>query len=82
MTDRPRWWLIGVAALLAALFLYQSIGLVWAIGLFVGSMAALAAYRFYRGRKSVGVRCLTCEETLPSTARECRYCGGTRLQRP
>jgi hypothetical protein len=81
MTDRSRWWLIGVAALMAAVFLYQSIGLAGAIALFAGSIAALVAYRLYRSRKparSAGVRCLTCGETLPSTARACKYCGSTR----
>jgi len=81
MTDKPRWWLIGVAALMAAMFLYQSIGLVGAIVLVVGAVVALAGYRRYRSRrpsKAAAVRCLTCGETLASTARECKYCGSTR----
>jgi len=81
MTDRPRWWLIGVAALLAVVFLYESIGMAGAIALAVGSIAALAVYRFYRSRKPAkpaAIRCLTCGETLPATARQCKYCGSTR----
>ena len=81
MTERPRWWLIGVAALMAAIFLYQSIGLAGAIVLVVGLAAGFAGYRFYRSRhaaKSGVVRCLTCGETLAPTARACKYCGGTR----
>ena len=81
MTDRPQWWLIGVAAFMAAIFLYQSMGPVGAIALAVGSLASFAGYRFYRSRnpaKAPPVRCLTCGETLSSTARECKYCGSAR----
>jgi hypothetical protein len=81
MTDGPRWWLIGVAALMAAIFTYQSIGTVGAAVLAVGAVAGFAGYRFYRSRKSAkgaSVRCLTCGETLASTARECKYCGSAR----
>jgi hypothetical protein len=81
MTDRPRWWLIGVAALMAAIFLYESVGMVGAIVVLAGTIAGAIGYRFYRSRrpaKAGGVRCLTCGETLPSTARECKHCGSTR----
>jgi hypothetical protein len=81
MTDRPRWWLIGVAALMAAIFLYQSIGLKGEIVLVAVTVAGLGGYRWYRSRnpRSAGsVRCLTCGETLASTARECKYCGSAR----
>jgi hypothetical protein len=81
MSEKPRWWLIGVAALLAAIFLYQSTGPVGAVVLVAGSLAAIAGYRWYRSRhpgRAPGVRCLTCGEALASTARECKYCGGTR----
>src|SRR5580698_3671410 len=36
MTDRPRWWLMAVAALMAAIFLYESVGLVGVALLVVG----------------------------------------------
>ena len=81
MTDRPRWWLIGVAAVMAAIFLYQSMGQEGTIVLCVGAMAGFAGYRLYRSRrpaKGPSVRCLTCGETLASTARECKYCGSAR----
>jgi hypothetical protein len=81
MSERPRWWLIGVAALLAAIFVYQSIGPVGAAVLAAGSLAGIGGYRWHRSRRPArapGVRCLTCGETLASTARECKYCGGTR----
>lgn len=81
MTDRRRWWLMVVAALTAAIFLYQSIGLPGAMVLLVGSVAGLAGYRWYGSRnppKAAAVRCLTCGETLASTARECKYCGSAR----
>ena len=81
MTDRPRWWLIGIAELLAALLLYQSIGAAGAAVLVAGSLVAFAAYRFYRSRNPVRaplVRCLTCGEILSSSARGCKSCGSTR----
>jgi len=81
MTDKPRWWLIGVAASMAAIFLYQSIGLAGAMVLVVATIGSFAGYRFYRSRnpaKAAAVRCLTCGETLPSTARACKYCGSAR----
>jgi 4-amino-4-deoxy-L-arabinose transferase-like glycosyltransferase len=81
MTDRPRWWLIGVAALLAVVFLYESIGSTGAMVLFVVALAGFAGYRFYRARnpgKGHSVRCLTCGETLSPTARQCKYCGSAR----
>jgi predicted membrane channel-forming protein YqfA (hemolysin III family) len=54
---------MGVAALMAAIFLYQSIGQAGAIMLTVGALAGLAGFRFYRSRnptKATSVRCLTC----------------------
>ena len=81
MTQSPRWWLMGVAALMAAIFLYQSIGLTGAMVLVVALAAGFAGYRLYRARKggrASGVRCLTCGETLAPTARGCKYCGSTR----
>jgi hypothetical protein len=81
MTDRPRWWLIGVATVVAAIFLYQSIGLTGEIVLVAGVTVGFAAHRFYRSRnpeKPPAVRCLTCGETLSSTARNCKYCGSAR----
>jgi hypothetical protein len=79
--DKPRWWLMGVAVLMAAIFLYQMIGLAGSIVLVAGALLVYAAYRFYRSRhpgKSGVVRCLTCGETLAPTARGCKYCGSTR----
>jgi len=81
MTEKPRWWLIGVAALMAAIFLYQSIGAAGALALCLGLPAGLGVYRFYRSRnpaRAPAVRCLTCGEALSSTARECKYCGSAR----
>jgi hypothetical protein len=81
MTDtprRPQWWLMGVAAVLAALFLYESIGTMGVAALSVAAIVGYAVYRLRRGRsrtKGPMVRCLTCGETLPSTARQCKYCG-------
>jgi hypothetical protein len=66
---------------MAAIFTYQSIGTVGAIVLLGGSVVGFAGYRFYRSRnpsKAGTVRCVTCGETLASTARECKYCGSAR----
>jgi hypothetical protein len=41
---------MGVAALMAAIFLYQSIAQAGAIMLTVGALAGLAGFRFYRSR--------------------------------
>ena len=81
MTDRPRWWLIGAATLMAWIFLYESIGLWGVTVLVVVAILAFAMHRFYRSQhpaKAPGVRCLSCGETLASTARECKYCGSAR----
>jgi hypothetical protein len=72
---------MGVAALMAAIFTYQSIGLVGAMVLGAVVIAGFGGYRFYRSRrrlKAGAVRCLTCGETLASTARACKYCGSAR----
>jgi hypothetical protein len=81
MTDRPRWWLIGVAVLVAGIFLYESIGMVGAGLLVAGFGLGTMGWRLYRKRvpaKGPSVRCLSCGETLASTARECKYCGSAR----
>jgi hypothetical protein len=78
MADRPRWWLIGVAALMAAIFLYESVGLVGAGLLVAGFAVGTVGWRVLRWRKVTGVKCLTCGEALASTARECKYCGSAR----
>lgn len=81
MSDTPQWWRMIVAALVAAIFLYQFIGLIGAVVLVAGMIAGMVGYRSYRARRparTAGVRCLTCGETLASTARECKYCGSAR----
>jgi hypothetical protein len=78
-TGRPQWWLIGVAAVLAAFFLYQSIGLAASVGLCLAALVGPPIYRFLRARnpaKGPTVRCLICGEALPNTARQCKHCGG------
>jgi hypothetical protein len=81
MTDKPRWWLIAVAALMAAIFLYQSVGLLGALLLVAGFVVGTIAWRLYRQRvlpKGSAVRCLSCGEALAATARSCKYCGSAR----
>jgi hypothetical protein len=70
---------MAMAALLAFLFLAQSIGQAAAAMLSAASLAGWTGYRFFRARNPAGapaIRCLTCGETLSATARQCKYCGG------
>ena len=81
MTEKPRWWLILVAAAMAAIFLYQSIGRNATLLLLAGYAIGYGAYRFRQSRRSparAANRCLTCGDTLPASARECRHCGSAR----
>ena len=80
MADRPRWWLAGVAAFMAALFLYQNIGLTGELVLAGAVLVIFAGYRYRRRSPAAppAVRCLTCGEALSSTARSCKYCGSAR----
>ena len=76
--EEKRWWLIAVAALLAGLVLAQSIG--WEAGLLLvlAIAAGVAIHRAWRKRnpaRGPEVYCLRCGKTLPSTARQCKYCG-------
>ena len=76
--EGTRWWLIGVAAMLAAVMVLESVGLM--AGIAVGSvcLAGILGYRFYRARhpaKGPAVYCLRCGELLRPTARQCKYCG-------
>ncbi len=73
-----RWWLVAVAALMAAVLLAQSVGIMAGIGLIVLCLAGVFGYRLYRrGRPARGaaVYCLRCGEQLAPTARQCKYCG-------
>jgi len=72
---------MGVAALVAAIFLYESVGSVGAALLVVGVGVGSIGWRLYRGRvpaKGPVIQCLSCGETLAGTARECKYCGSAR----
>jgi hypothetical protein len=72
---KPRWWLIGVAALLAGIFLRDSVGSWAAVGLVAVFFAVLAGYRWSRTPKSASIRCLKCGEALNPSARQCDVCG-------
>jgi ribosomal protein L32 len=71
---RPQWWLIGIAALLAGIFLFDSVGSWAAVGLAALGIAALAGYHWSRTSKPAP-RCLNCGETLNPNATECASCG-------
>lgn len=74
-------WLVAVAALMAALYLYQNVGLEGALLLAGGFAVGTVAWRLSRRRvpvKGPGVRCLSCGEALAETARSCKYCGSAR----
>jgi hypothetical protein len=76
--SEKRWWLIAVAALLAVLMLAGSIGLAVSVGLAAAVGAGILGHRFYRARrpkKGPTVYCLGCGKILPSTARQCKFCG-------
>jgi len=73
-----QWWLVAVAALLAALMLAASVGIEAGACLAAAAGAAALVYRFLRARRQAKgpvVYCLRCGETLPSTARQCKNCG-------
>ena len=72
---------MAVAVLMAAIFLYESIGLTGALLLVAGFVVGTIGWRLYRKRvpvKATPVRCLSCGEALASTARSCKYCGSAR----
>jgi hypothetical protein len=76
--DGKRWWLIGVATVLAALMVAQSIGWLWGAILSVSIATGAVAYRAYRQRnpeKGPVLYCLKCGQTLKATARQCDSCG-------
>ena len=76
--ERARGWLIAVAALMAAVLLAQSVGVVAGLGLIVLCVAGILGYRFYRNKRPArgpAVYCLRCGEQLAPTARQCKSCG-------
>jgi hypothetical protein len=76
--DGKRWWLIGVAALLAILMVADSIGLEAGAWLAAAIGAGALGHRWYRARRGAPgpvVYCLRCGETLAPTARQCKSCG-------
>jgi hypothetical protein len=77
-TNRRRWWLVGAAALLAAIFLRDAFGSWTAAVLIAALVAALAGYQWSRGRKPPAPRCLNCGEALNPRARQCDSCGSSR----
>jgi hypothetical protein len=73
--SRRQWWLIGVAALLAGIFLRDAFGSWAAVGLVAVAIAALAGYHWSRNKKASSLRCLKCGEALNPSARQCDFCG-------
>jgi len=81
--SKRRWWLIAVAALLAALMLRDSFGGWIGGGLVALGIVAVAGWEWSRRGKSSarptgGPRptwCLKCGEALPAGARQCEACG-------
>ena len=73
-----RLWLVAVAAVLAAVVVVESVGLMAGVGLGSVCLVGIFGYRFYRARnraKGLTVYCLRCGEALPATARGCKHCG-------
>ena len=79
--DRTRWWLVAVAAVVAAVIVIETIGFRTALLLGAVALAAVYGYRFLKRRGPPGVYCLKCGEQLPSTARHCDYCGSAATSR-
>jgi hypothetical protein len=79
-SHRPKWWVIGIAALLAGMLLYDSLGS-WAA--LAGGLAIIAAFLIYqsarsqaaRSGKAASIRCIKCGEPLNPNARRCDSCG-------
>jgi ribosomal protein L40E len=72
---RPRWWLIGTAAVLAVLTLYYYTGSWIVVALFFGAFGAIVVYQT-RGTKRVSVHaCMRCGAKLNPNARQCDSCG-------
>jgi hypothetical protein len=60
------------------LLLYSEIGIAYAAGLSLLTIAGFAGFRCYRSMRPAeppGIRCLNCGERLPSSARRCDVCG-------
>ena len=76
-SNRPKWWVIGIAALLAGMLLYDSLGS-WAA--LAGGLAVIAAFLIYQSARSArpaaaSIRCIKCGEPLNPNARRCDSCG-------
>ena len=73
-TQKPQWWLITTAAVLAVLTLYYYTGSWLAVGLFFALLAAFVVFQTVRGRKPA-YKCLHCGARLDPNARQCDSCG-------
>jgi hypothetical protein len=71
---RSRWWITGVAALLAGIFLWESFGL-WGAAAVVAAMAGFVMFESRRRERPAAARCLKCGEALNANARQCDSCG-------
>jgi hypothetical protein len=81
MCDEPlrmKWWLVVVAAVVAALVLTDAVGYLggaFVVALCFGGWAVYRLKRRIIPVKGPLVRCLRCGESLALTARDCPYCG-------
>ncbi len=76
--EGTRWWVAGIAGLLAVAMVVESVGWMAGAGLGVVAAAGILGYRLYRVRrpgKGPSVYCLRCGELLMPTARSCPHCG-------
>ena len=75
------WWIIAVAAVMAALTLVNTVGWEIAVALAAAVITGAAGYRWYRARhpeRPPGVVCLRCGSNLAATARSCPHCGSAQ----
>ena len=72
---RKQWWVMGMAAVLAALLLLYNTGSWAAFGLCVLAIAALLVWHSSRTQKPRSIACVNCGEKLNPNARQCTACG-------
>jgi len=73
--DKPRWWLIATAGVLAVLTLFYFTGSWISVAVFFGALVILVAFRKRRVSRTAVHTCVRCGALLNPNARECRACG-------
>lgn len=74
-SQKPRWWLIVTAAVLAVLTLYYYTGSWPIVAVFFAALAAFVGYHVSRTRRPSSHACIRCGARLNPNARQCNSCG-------